>query len=135
MLPISAENADPERPLAAIAVSIGPTTCGRRRRLPAMGRDRQRPASWTRTRRSWKTAGSEVTGGLYDLERLRRPFPGGPGDPNPPALACRANFEAPGQASGKLETGRYLLFPADKERMSNLVLAILTNSWSTGTAI
>jgi len=30
-----------------------------------------------------------------------------------------------GKASGKLETGRYVAFPADKERTSNLLLAIL----------
>jgi len=30
-----------------------------------------------------------------------------------------------GKASGKLETGRYVSFPADKERTSNLLLAIL----------
>jgi hypothetical protein len=30
-----------------------------------------------------------------------------------------------GKASGKIETGRYLLYPPDKERTSNLLLAIL----------
>ena len=34
-------------------------------------------------------------------------------------------MSVPRKASGKLETGRYVSFPVDKERTSNLLLAVL----------